>query len=852
MSESLLAREDEVAHVQARLRAGGRVAVVGEAGIGKTTLLRAVSAGHPAPVFAGNALATLRWYPYLPVSQALRRPVPDGDAAAVAAWVGRTVRTGVLVLDDLHWADSATLGVLPLLPAPVVLCLGLRADGPGGEAARRAARAAGCELVEVRALGPGDSAELVRRHRPDLPDEVRERIVASAGGNPFLLVEQALSGTSSPGLRAVVADRLDACTPPAREALAALGLLGRPVSPAFVGRVLPELVAASLVMVAGEQVSVRHGLLAEAAVARLPPDVRRRLHARLADVLSDPGERARHLAAAGRSDEARRDALAAAAETRHPGRQAAHLVLAADCSTGAEAHLLRLDAAAELLTAGDAAAAQRCAEAVVASQPAGRPVPGGAGPDAVARAQLLLARVRGAVGDLDGARRHLLTALVVPRSELTSLEVELRIEQARVAVADPRSDTAVMARLAEEALVLAAASGVETPRATLVRGLAQARAGDPAAVHELTRACSAARAAGRHDVELAAAEALAAAVAGAGDLAGGRGAAEAARRRAGEYVLRRWEIRLTARLCWFDLLAGRYEDLWREAAAVLAAAPAGRDRELAQAALALSLADTGEVEQALTRLHLRGVPAASVSPLAAWVRAEVEWQAGRPAGALAWLSGTVDPPPSEPVAAAAVWPLLAWSLWETGRRMPADPVQDAPRHPFALAAAEEEAAVRLLAAGHPGQAADAFAAAAQRYDGQAVRGQVRCRWAEGEAARLAGDTESAVARLDGALALAESARLVPLQGRARRSLRALGVSRGPLGSASRPDAPAGLSRREHDVMRLVAQGLDTAAIAGRLSVTPATVDSQIRSAMRKLNARNRRQAALLATGQVDG
>ena len=54
-------------------------------------------------------------------------------------------------------------------------------------------------------------------------------------------------------------------------------------------------------------------------------------------------------------------------------------------------------------------------------------------------------------------------------------------------------------------------------------------------------------------------------------------------------------------------------------------------------------------------------------------------------------------------------------------------------------------------------------------------------------------------------------------------------------------------------MRLVAQGLDTAAIAGRLSVAPSTVDSQIRSAMRKLNARNRRQAALLATGQaVDG
>ena len=81
MTQSVLAREVEIAQLRDRLRAGRRVAVVGEAGIGKTTLLRAASANHPAPVFAGNALATLRWYPYLPVSQALRRPVPEGDAA---------------------------------------------------------------------------------------------------------------------------------------------------------------------------------------------------------------------------------------------------------------------------------------------------------------------------------------------------------------------------------------------------------------------------------------------------------------------------------------------------------------------------------------------------------------------------------------------------------------------------------------------------------------------------------------------------------------------------------------------------------------------------------------------------
>jgi DNA-binding CsgD family transcriptional regulator len=72
-----------------------------------------------------------------------------------------------------------------------------------------------------------------------------------------------------------------------------------------------------------------------------------------------------------------------------------------------------------------------------------------------------------------------------------------------------------------------------------------------------------------------------------------------------------------------------------------------------------------------------------------------------------------------------------------------------------------------------------------------------------------------------------------------------------LGSAEGgTDAP--LTRREREILGLVATGLRTEEIAGRLTVSPETVKSHVHNAMQKLRAHTRSQAVAIAisTGQV--
>jgi len=122
---------------------GGAALVTGEAGIGKTSVVRALrsSLSHGARVLAGacddllspRALGPLREATAgttgaLAAAIARDEPdaIPGAAVAELAAW-----RPTVLIIEDLHWADDATLDVLGhvarrLADLPAVLVLTFR------------------------------------------------------------------------------------------------------------------------------------------------------------------------------------------------------------------------------------------------------------------------------------------------------------------------------------------------------------------------------------------------------------------------------------------------------------------------------------------------------------------------------------------------------------------------------------------------------------------------------------------------------------------------------------------------------------------------------------------------------
>jgi len=231
---------------------GSTVVVVGEAGVGKTRLLREVRtwcAGRGAVTLVGRAVDTATPSPFRPIAEALlaacrsgpldadpdvvpfrdalRRLVPDATAGGadppdapgasllhVAEGFLRVARarardgrgTGVL-LDDLQWADAETLAVVEYLAdnlerEPVLLVAASRpvagrtAAGLSALADRRVAT-----LLELHRLGPQDTATMTRGCLGDtaVPAQVRALVEERADGLPFF-VEELLAGLRSDGL----------------------------------------------------------------------------------------------------------------------------------------------------------------------------------------------------------------------------------------------------------------------------------------------------------------------------------------------------------------------------------------------------------------------------------------------------------------------------------------------------------------------------------------------------------------------------------------------------------------------------------------------------------------------------
>jgi DNA-binding CsgD family transcriptional regulator len=87
----------------------------------------------------------------------------------------------------------------------------------------------------------------------------------------------------------------------------------------------------------------------------------------------------------------------------------------------------------------------------------------------------------------------------------------------------------------------------------------------------------------------------------------------------------------------------------------------------------------------------------------------------------------------------------------------------------------------------------------------------------------------------------------PAAERVRQSLRASGVRRIPRGPrASTRAQPAGLTAREVQILKLIAESLTNAEIGARLHISTKTVDHHVSAVLAKLGVGTRREAVKAA------
>lgn len=347
----VVGRQDELdalstAVDQTKTGRGGVVVLTGDAGIGKSRLTREVMAKAESSgmlLAVGRAIPTGDGTPFGPITEALlhvlrHRSVPDdaslvpwlpvltaivpamgGVAQADAAPVARGeavlrllrsvgAKAGVVVvLEDLHWADPDTLGIVEYLAGNLlrerILCIiTVRSETPsaGLELIRRLRGRDGVVHLPLARLDDQQVAVMVHSCAPSASDGVFARVQDSAEGIP-LLVEELLA---SPGVPRSFTDAVEArlleFSPDERSVLEAAALLGRRfdwhllsaatgLAPDVVTRSLERAVACLLIIVEGDTFRFRHALTRDAVLDAMLPPRRSRLAARVLEALDPVG-----------------------------------------------------------------------------------------------------------------------------------------------------------------------------------------------------------------------------------------------------------------------------------------------------------------------------------------------------------------------------------------------------------------------------------------------------------------------------------------------------------------------------------------------------------------------------------
>ncbi|MCY4755551.1 ATP-binding protein [Pelomonas aquatica] len=860
---------------RARAGRGGVLLLSGEAGIGKTSVVAALA----TQAVGLTGLRLLRGgcedlgsaRPLGPLHE-MARGLAHGEAAgallallagnAPAGEVGAALvellddahDPSLLVFEDLHWADEATLDLIKHLgrriaQLPALLLLSYRSDEVHAE--HPLGRLLGdlpascCTRLALAPLSVGAVATLCTA--AGRPASTAPALHAATAGNPFFVTEVLASGVvdldpGAPaavpsGVRDAVLTRIRRLAPELREVLSTLCVVPGGASLALAQALLPDAapavddcIARGLLVARGELLAFRHELARLAVADLLAPMQRRSRHAAVLQALRGrvSGEAtlarlAHHASAAGDAAAVLEFAPAAAAQAAAVGAHRQAALLLAMALRVADAAPLALRAQlheswsyeAGLALRIDAEVVQARHRALALWRQLGRI-------DKIGLNLRWLSRLHWYQGDAAEAERYAAEAVEVlqahpPGAELAwayATRAQLHMLRDRVEPARLWGERAMSLarRLGEREVLCHALNSVGT--ATLFAGHAEGAA-------LLERSLALARESGFHEQAARAYSNIAEHAVVSKDFARAEvwlAEGIAFNRR---FDLDAWRPYLVGWQAQLRLEQGRYEEALAIAAEVLAMSRLTTIMKLpALTVRAWTLLRCGAPEArgvldealAIARPTREGH---RILPLLQ-AQAESRWLAGDEAGAAAALQtlGELPEQQSSPWAAGA---LATW-LRRCGRSaaLPARPAE-----PWALELA-----------GRPDLAAEAWARLGLPFEAGVARLQQA----------LAGDApEAALADAQRLLApLGAAPALARLQVLARRHGLALQRRRGPY--ARSRQHPNGLTGREQQVLALLAEGRANADIAGRLGLSLRTVEHHVSAVLAKLGTEGRAEA----------
>ena len=360
LASALVGRESETAMLVRLIKeaAGGRggsVLIEGEPGIGKSALVRAAlaeAADVGCPVFWGAGDELGQALPLLPLLEALRVREPstnprrntivrllrgeltaDRGADVSAALAEQllaliaeqcAVQPTILVVDDLQWADQATITLWGRLARSVrqvpLLLVGMMRPVPQRDdllALRRAVD--DTARLQLTGLTEAAVADLVTALAGGKPDDKLLRLADGAAGNPLYVTElvaalarsssltitdagaaKLTSGHAPSSLSAAIADRLGFVSGPVRKVLRAAALLGVdfavPDLATVLGHGVADLVpavdeacAVGVLAESGNGLAFRHPLIRAALYDEIPAPVRAAWHRDAGRALAEAG-----------------------------------------------------------------------------------------------------------------------------------------------------------------------------------------------------------------------------------------------------------------------------------------------------------------------------------------------------------------------------------------------------------------------------------------------------------------------------------------------------------------------------------------------------------------------------------